>query len=425
MVKWDTITDDAPGPSWNSGIFSANYGDGGLWSSGVYTFQAGGGYSGIVTTGYDLIGSSVLFKMVRSVGGYSGATLKADASNVDILGFYYYSGGTKLSGHVMGANWSGSSTSADVGSWTASEVWCRFREDSGTVYVEYSTDGVNWTTIHSATATSSMLTALGDAKLQLEQGPFQNSLTSYATFDDINLPPASGTEIAHTGVAVEVTAAATTAPTALTVSHTGVAIEVGVAATTAPGALTISHGGVAVEVAVAGDTAPGALTVAHVGVSVEVAVAGDTAQAAGTTITHTGVVVEVGAAGDTAPGALTVEHAGVAVEVGAAGATAPGALTVEHGGVAIEVAVSGDTAPGALTVAHVGVAAQAVPVATTAPGALTISHMGVVIQVSVAGMSISLGNIVVTLVSGDGPYMAYDVGKPMAALSVGAPYLEP
>ena len=202
MVKWDTITHDFPGSSIDGTFWPGSYGTAITVASNRAAWPSGANYSGRATQGYDLIGSALLIQYQPvATGGYSGSHLKADASNVDIAEFTWSSSSGDLFAQVTGSNWGGSDSSNSVAVSAGSDVWIRYREASGTLYLDYSTDGISWTTLHSASTTGSMATALADCKLQIECGPFGSSITSGPGFKSLNLPPASGSDVEGTASA--------------------------------------------------------------------------------------------------------------------------------------------------------------------------------------------------------------------------------
>lgn len=224
-VKWETITDDFPGSS-VSAVWSGGFGDTPTVSGNKLTFPTTTStYSGLPSaTNNSLISSYVLVYLnPRTTGGYIGISVKSSA-NTDIMAASYRHTAGQLWGDWNGSDWSDSDSQGTV-SFSGTDVWLRVREASGTGYMEYSTDGTSWSTIHSVTLTASALAALATAKIELNQGPFSSSITSTGSFSKFNLPP-TGTNAAATvasGTGTANNATASVAPTAGAASATGAA----------------------------------------------------------------------------------------------------------------------------------------------------------------------------------------------------------
>ena len=190
-VKWDTVTHDFPGSSLDSTFWPGTYGTAPTVSGNKLSFAADANYSGVATIGRDLTASSVLLLIDPvTVGGYCGVNIKGDASNTDICYFNFqtWPGFGIIEGVYKGSNWSGTDSDANT-AWANTAVWVRFREASGTIYIEYSTTGTSWTVLHSAALDASALTALADCKVELATGPFGATWTAGPGFSKLNIPP--------------------------------------------------------------------------------------------------------------------------------------------------------------------------------------------------------------------------------------------
>lgn len=186
--KWENYTDDFPGSALGS-LWNAPYGDAITVSGNKATFPTTTTtYSGFgSSTTHSLIGSYVLVYLnPRTTGGYIGISVKA-SNNTDIMAASYRHTAGQLWGDYNGSDWSDTDSQGTV-SFSGADVWLRVREASGTGYMEYSTDGSTWNTIHSDTLSASALTELATAKIELNQGPFSSSITSTGSFSKFNLP---------------------------------------------------------------------------------------------------------------------------------------------------------------------------------------------------------------------------------------------
>ena len=190
MAKWATLTDDFPGSSWSGLWFAPGYGTLITPSGNKVSWPAGSTYSGIGTDYNDMVDSSALIKQnVGQGSGFGGGGLYLKgAGNVGIcwIGYQF----NALYGRIRNDNWGGSLTEVSIAWPHTTDVWTRMRHNSGTglLYLEYSTDGLSWTTLCSAAPTASMLTQLASCNLELQV--FETLLTAHE-FSKFNLAPSA------------------------------------------------------------------------------------------------------------------------------------------------------------------------------------------------------------------------------------------
>lgn len=234
MAKWATLTDDFPGPSWSGLWFAPGYGTLITPSGGKASWAAGSTYSGIGSNYNDMVDSSVLVKQnVGQGSGFGGGGLYLKgAGNVGIcwIGYQF----NALYGRIRNDNWGGSLTEVSIAWANTTDVWTRIRHNSGTglMYLEYSTDGLSWSTLASAAPTASMLAQLPSCNIELQV--FETLLTAHE-FSKFNLAP-SATSVTPSRVNATTSIPAPTPKT--TVSFVPVRIEA-VASIPAPSPVSI------------------------------------------------------------------------------------------------------------------------------------------------------------------------------------------
>lgn len=192
-IPMDTFEDD-----FNDGVLNTDFGE---WSPGDLvetggtlriTSTTGASYKGMETLSkYNLVGSSLIIELVHALTGLTDdgtfIQLILDASNT--LTFFIYNDTLTAEKQVA----TSFTTLATVAYNGTTHRWLRIRESSGTIYYDYSSDGINWTNFTSTTAFT--VSALS---LSLFIGTdASNGGTDTAQFDNLNLPPSAGMSNKH------------------------------------------------------------------------------------------------------------------------------------------------------------------------------------------------------------------------------------
>ena len=188
---WEDVTHNFPGTTLNTTLWNGTYGTAPTVHDNRLDWTAlSGNYAGVQAYGgRSLIGSHVSIQLpVLNVGGFGGFAIKSDGGNVNIAELQVVSTGVRTS--YAGSNWGDANdTTTNTSITPVAGCYLRMREQSGTLYTEYSADGQSWTQVDSYTLSASALAALADSRLELFCGPFPNAMTSGPAFANLNITP--------------------------------------------------------------------------------------------------------------------------------------------------------------------------------------------------------------------------------------------
>ena len=156
-------------------------------SGGVASIPCSTTYDEVVSqAAYDLTGSSLCVQLVGVPTGSGEVifTLTTTQYSVDNVVGFWITNGYILPVEQVGGTWDDGSTGDTFNA--AIHKWLRIRHASGTVYWEYSTDGLTWTVLRSKTP-GITITAL---YASLSTGVSSGTAGSLS-FDNVNLPPSA------------------------------------------------------------------------------------------------------------------------------------------------------------------------------------------------------------------------------------------
>lgn len=167
-------------------------------SLNMATIAAGGTYSGYTSKAtYDLTGSSAFIQVVNA-GNQTFASLEVFPINI------YLDGNNKLFWYINGGSITAFKKDATVQTNLASTTynsavhkWFRIRESGGTIFWDYSTDGITWTNFTSSTvsfALTSLLVEPSAGTYAVETG------ATTAIFDNLSTVPSSTKTLSALGV---------------------------------------------------------------------------------------------------------------------------------------------------------------------------------------------------------------------------------
>lgn len=201
MAKAQTLTDafnvagTPDNTKWQLGFYGTNTGSttnvaGSLNQVLNANVGSGNGPYIVSATNYDLTESYFLFRLASILPA-------ASASNLIQFDFRCYNGGNSAGLQIVNRSTSASGLALISGGsgpdYVSSMQWLRMREHAGTIYYEYSADGIIWTTFSTAVTATMFPGGVANAvnvELDLVAGGATN-LQETIVIDNFNLPPLS------------------------------------------------------------------------------------------------------------------------------------------------------------------------------------------------------------------------------------------